>query len=259
MWLEAAKRSLVQDVTETTAIEQGESKEFKVTRKGLGPITTTEDELEFFVYDFEVDDKWENYLVAVKAPVVDSLQPKFDSSKPIKLRIDSGCLTGQVLHDNTCECREQMHEALKRISEHGQGILISIPAQDGRGRGMPFKLATLILQKELNMDTVRASAYLDPEGERDERTYGGAIAVLHALGLEPGAELVHLSNNGDKHAVLRENKFSVRAEPLNAGHTKKNLHHLRAKRDDLGHEGLDPDAENKDSDESGSEGPEPHS
>ncbi|MET0559846.1 MAG: hypothetical protein ABW065_14465 [Solirubrobacterales bacterium] len=257
-WLEIAKDSLVQEVHETHAQEEGERRRFTVTRKGVGPISITvkqpeaEDDatgdgdeepeiLEFLLYDLEVDDNWGKYLVVVHAPLIRQWRPQFDAAKPVKLRIDSGCVSGQIFHDNTCECRDQMHAALERIAEHGQGLLISIPEQDGRGRGMPFKLATLLLQKELDLDTVRVSALLDPIGERDERTYGGAIAVLRALGVEPGADLIHLSNNEEKHAVLRENGFNVTAEDLNAGHTPQNRRHLEAKQKLLGHQTLAPE------------------
>lgn len=239
LWLEIAKRSRTAVSTTIRVTEVRREHELVVTRRGVGPILNDGGE-EFFVFDFHVDDQWGKYLAVVRAPLDGAFLPKFDWSRPITLRIDSGCETGQLLHDVTCECRDQMHEALRLIAARGQGLLLSIPRQDGRGLGLPFKLATLILQKELGFDTVRASAHLDPAGDRDHRTYGGAIAVLRALGIDPSSKLVLLSNNHHKAAVFAENGYSIEMEDINVGHTDANRHHLRAKRDELGHEGLEP-------------------
>lgn len=240
MWTEIARQSLIHETWSVDVVESGSDRTIDVTRRGVGPITTHAGH-DFFVFDLHVSDEWGKYLVVVQASLDGTLTPRFDPSCPVMVRIDSGCETGQVLHDVTCECREQMHAALDRIGS-SQGLLISIPGQDGRGRGLPFKLATLTLQRELGLDTVRASAHMDPVGERDARTYAGAIAVLKALGVDTDLKLVVLSNNKGKLAVFAENGYDAMAEPLSVGQTDANRLHLEAKRDELGHTTLDPDS-----------------
>ena len=71
------------------------------------------------------------------------------------------------------------------IDAAGEGILIHIRTQDGRGMGLPFKLATLYLQRELGLHTVEAANMLSGGRSIDNRSYTGAIAVLKFLGCGP--------------------------------------------------------------------------
>ena len=56
------------------------------------------------------------------------------SSPPI-VRIHSQCTTGEVFHSLRCDCHDQLHSALKMISNHGAGVLI-YQQQEGRGIGL---------------------------------------------------------------------------------------------------------------------------
>ncbi len=80
-----------------------------VTRLGVGPLDT--DLGAFNLYEFDVADNWGQYVALVKSPVDSSFMPIFPPAKQIPLRIDSGCCTGQIFHDRTCECQEQLRFA----------------------------------------------------------------------------------------------------------------------------------------------------
>src|SRR5262245_19366623 len=51
------------------------------------------------------------------------------------VRIHSQCLTGDTLASFRCDCGEQLHTAMRLISESKRGILI-YPQQEGRGIGL---------------------------------------------------------------------------------------------------------------------------
>jgi 3,4-dihydroxy 2-butanone 4-phosphate synthase/GTP cyclohydrolase II len=125
-------------------VEGGQQKEVTVTRTGMGILNT--DFGAFYQFDFTVSDKWEKYSVLVKAELDAKFNPAFKRKDSVLLRIDSGCETGQLFGDRTCECREQLELAMEDVKNAKEGMIIHIPRQDARGLGLPFKLATLTLQ-----------------------------------------------------------------------------------------------------------------
>lgn len=211
--------------------EQG----FDVIRRGLGPIITPHGI--FYQMNFSVNDDWGLYEAIVHADIdQDTTLPIFDQSEEAYLRIDSGCVTGQLYLDQTCECKEQLSLALQELASAGQGAIVHIPQQDGRGRGLDFKLGTLYLQERLGVNTVESFTLLggDPSPEAlDCRTYDGAIAVLGFLGF-PKNVLV-ATNNPKKLEALKNGSYVVNRTPIIVeanGHTQ---HHLDAKKSQLGH------------------------
>jgi 3,4-dihydroxy 2-butanone 4-phosphate synthase/GTP cyclohydrolase II len=127
---------------------------------------------------------------------------------------------------------------MEKIAERGEGMVIHIPRQDGRGMGLPFKLATLRLQAELKVDTVAASYLLDPDGSRDVRTYAGVIAIFKYLEIPTTTNINLETNNPKKLEVFAENNYIVKADPLVIPATEDTLIHLRAKQEELGHMNL---------------------
>jgi 3,4-dihydroxy 2-butanone 4-phosphate synthase/GTP cyclohydrolase II len=239
--VELAKRSRASVTQEFVVAEAGVSYSLKVEREGVGPLKTVYGRFQHF--SFKVSDTWEKYSALVRAPIDDSFQPTFDYSRPIRLRIDSGCETGQLLGDLTCECRGQLDLALDQIAQSGQGVLINIPRQDGRGMGLPFKLATLYLQAALGVDTVEAGSLLEPDGSRDIRTYSGVVAILMSLGVSTEATLELSSNNPSKVKIFADNGYSrLSMVPCAVAPTEHTRQHLIAKQRELGHIGLVADA-----------------
>jgi GTP cyclohydrolase II len=86
--------------------------------------------------------------------------PHFRDPEDLLVRTDSGCITGQVFHELSCDCRQQLHQAMTDVTRRGEGIIVHIPGQDGRGMGLDFKLATLHIQQRLGADTVQAACII---------------------------------------------------------------------------------------------------
>jgi GTP cyclohydrolase II len=206
-----------------------------VTRTGVGRIETEVGD--FWAFKFAVDDLWQEYHALVVAELNDELGPMFDRTRPIPVRIDSGCVTGQVYADWSCECADQLRLAMSRINRANQGVIITIPTQDGRGKGLAFKLATLYLQQH-GMDTYDAAHALAGDEEIDVRTYGGAIAILKFLMLTPDFAIRVMTNNRDKLAAFAENGYlKVERYRILIDPNEHTAPHLAAKFGKMGHLG----------------------
>src|SRR5690606_30440185 len=70
----------------------------------------------FMVYGYTnlVDDK--EHVALVKG--------KIDPEVPTLVRMHSECLTGDVFHSHRCDCGPQLHAAMRRIDEQGEGAIV---------------------------------------------------------------------------------------------------------------------------------------
>ncbi len=240
--IERAKRSLVPTKIRIQVTEDGRTESLNVERNGVGPLQTKFGNFEHF--DFSIDDKWGKYSVLVKGDLTDDFMPSLKySDGTIRLRIDSGCETGQMFGDKTCECRDQLDLAMERLHQIGEGMIINIPAQDGRGLRLPHKLASLRLSLDLDVDTVEAGDLLVPGGSKDIRTYAGVVAILKFFGIGTDRKIVLFSNNEKKRKVFSDNGYEVQLEEIVIPPTEFTRKHLEAKQKELGHLGLIPDGE----------------
>ena len=213
-FLETLKKSMEIAPSRILVNENGKPQYYIVELKGVGRIKTNFGY--FWQYDFRIDDDWEKYSVLVKARIDKStFLPVFKNNEELVLRTDSGCETGQVFGDLTCECKEQLELAMKNISDEGEGMIVHIPRQDGRGMGLPFKLATLWLQDEFGVNTVEAASLLASGGDIDVRTYSGVICILKFFGISCDCHIKLATNNPQKAKVFIENGYK-----LNGGHTQ---------------------------------------
>ncbi|MFA5945512.1 MAG: hypothetical protein WC802_01185 [Patescibacteria group bacterium] len=195
----------------------------------------------FWQYNFAIDDSWEKYSVLVKAELdLETLCPVFRRDDRLVLRTDSGCETGQVFGDLTCECCGQLKLAMRTLAEIGEGMIINIPRQDGRGMGLTFKLATLWLQETLNVHTVESASLLAPGGVIDVRTYSGVVCVLKFFGIPSTCTVNLATNNPEKVGVFGENGYTVAEDlvPILIKPTEHTAAHLLAKGEFLNHHGL---------------------
>ncbi len=231
--LELAKRSMVPRTEEIEVREAGRRHSLSVSRLGVGPLDTCFGD--FLEYKFYISDEWGDYTVILKGGTDDDFNPRFRNPHRLYLRVDSGCQTGQLFGDRTCECRDQLLRAMELIDRAGEGLIICIPGQDGRGKGLPFKLATLTLQTELGYDTVQAAEALANGGPLDERTFGGAVAILKFLGCGRGVHFALLTNNPKKMDVFSENGFSFGRAAIAVPPTEHTQRHLEAKQRKLDH------------------------
>jgi GTP cyclohydrolase II len=150
------------------------------------------------------------------------------SSPPI-VRIHSQCTTGDVFHSLRCDCRDQLHLALRVIAEENAGILI-YEHQEGRGIGLMEKLRAYALQDQ-GLDTIEANLKLGHAV--DLRDYRLPVEILRSLRI-PAVRL--MTDNPEKlNAVLTsgiEIADRVSASVPSSPHSAR---YLATKRDKLGH------------------------
>src|SRR5919109_3806916 len=149
----------------------------------------------------------------------------------VLVRMHSECLTGDVFRSLRCDCGAQLREAMRRIAEEGEGVIVYIRGHEGRGIGIGHKLQAYRLQ-ENGADTVEANVELG--FPPDARDYGTGAQILVDLGL---STLRLLTNNPAKRAGLEGYGLSVvERVPLESAPTPWNLRYLETKRDKLSHE-----------------------
>lgn len=231
----AIARSAMEPVVKRIQVnENNVSRVYAVERRGVGPIKSPEGT--FWHFDFLIDDHWGKYSVVVKAELDGDFTPLFKKKEQLVLRTDSGCETGQVFHDASCECRHQLRLAMKKIIEVGEGMIIHIPRQDGRGMGLPFKLATMWLQEVLHLNTVESASVLASGSLIDVRTYAGVIGILKFFNIPNNCKINLATNNPKKAEIFAANGYVTGDfEPMVVEPTEDTLRHLIAKQYHLGH------------------------
>jgi len=149
--------------------------------------------------------------------------------KDVLVRIHSSCVTGDLLGSLKCDCGDQLHLALEKISEAGRGVLLYIE-QEGRGIGITNKIKAYALQDE-GADTVEANVALG--FKPDLRDYGIGAQVLVDLGLK---RLLYMTNNPAKLAGLEGYGLEIVDRiPLSAASNDANRRYLETKRTKMGH------------------------
>ncbi len=150
-------------------------------------------------------------------------------SDEVMVRVHSSCVTGDIFGSYRCDCGNQLHEAMQRIQEKGQGVIIYLN-QEGRGIGLYNKMKAYKLQEQ-GRDTVEANVELG--FKEDERDYGVGAGMLHALGVR---NMRLLTNNPVKKAGLEGYGMTiVEAIPLEVPANQHNQFYLETKRDKMGH------------------------
>ncbi|TSC76445.1 MAG: 3,4-dihydroxy 2-butanone 4-phosphate synthase / GTP cyclohydrolase II [Parcubacteria group bacterium Gr01-1014_31] len=146
---------------------------------------------------------------------------------PIPVRLHSQCLTGDTFHSLKCDCRQQLHAALREIAAAGAGVLLYLN-QEGRGIGLANKIRAYALQ-ETGMDTVEANLALGLAA--DARDFSVAAELLVELGVRAATVL---TNNPAKLRPLSARGIAVTSQSLTAI-TPENRRYLKAKVAKLGH------------------------
>jgi len=150
-------------------------------------------------------------------------------SAPPIVRIHSQCLTGDVFHSLRCDCHDQLHLALARISDEGAGILL-YEQQEGRGIGLMAKLRAYELQDQ-GLDTVEANLSLGYRA--DHREFELPAEILKYLGV---ASVRLMTNNPEKVAALESAGVAV-VERISAAIPSEPTfeRYLQTKHEKMGH------------------------
>ena len=154
---------------------------------------------------------------------------KIDQGETTLVRVHSECLTGDVFGSRRCDCGNQLHAALRRIAEEGNGVLVYM-RQEGRGIGLAAKIHAYKLQEE-GLDTVEANAKLGFAS--DLRDYGLGAQILFDLGVR---KFRFLTNNPKKVVGLEGYGMQmVEQVPIRAEANPHNEKYLETKKTKLGH------------------------
>ena len=149
--------------------------------------------------------------------------------KPVLTRIHSQCITGDTFLSRKCDCRDQLHQSLKRIGQRGDGILIYLN-QEGRGIGLTNKIKAYELQDK-GLDPVEANEALGLP--IDARDYKIAAEILQDHGI---STITLLTNNPTKVQQLSQFGIDVTKQiPLEGFSHEMNRNYLKVKKHKLGH------------------------
>lgn len=147
---------------------------------------------------------------------------------PLLVRVHSECLTGDALGSRRCDCGDQLHSAMKQISEEG-GVLLYL-RQEGRGIGLKAKIHAYKLQEE-GLDTIEANIKLGYPA--DLREYGMGAQMLYELGVR---KLRLMTNNPKKVIGLSGHGLEIVEQvPIVFEANDDNRSYLETKRLKMGH------------------------
>jgi GTP cyclohydrolase II len=157
--------------------------------------------------------------------------PRDGAGSPL-VRLHSACLTGDLFGSLKCDCGAQLRYALDRIRADGDGVLLYLLRDEGRGIGLVNKIRAYALQKA-GHDTISANEAMGLPV--DARDFTSSALVLHELGL---TRVRLMTNNPDKVAALERNGITVTERvPIGGFVTPQNSQYLADKDTRLGHVG----------------------
>ncbi|MEA2419304.1 MAG: 3,4-dihydroxy 2-butanone 4-phosphate synthase / cyclohydrolase [Thermoleophilaceae bacterium] len=117
----------------------------------------------------------------------------------VLVRMHSECLTGDVFHSLSCDCKEQLEGSLAMIEREGRGVLVYL-SQEGRGLGALDKLGA---------NGKRPEAPADDDSPTELRYFGIGAQILTDIGL---TTIRILTNHPKKIRGLEGYGLSVTAE-----------------------------------------------
>jgi 3,4-dihydroxy 2-butanone 4-phosphate synthase/GTP cyclohydrolase II len=174
-----------------------------VEREQIVKMPTDYGDFDLHLYRSKLDGS--HHLALVKGTI--------SPNKPTLVRVHSECLTGDVFGSRRCDCGNQLHAALRQISEEGDGVLVYM-RQEGRG-----------------IDTVEANARLG--FPMDLRDYGLGAQILIDLGVR---QFRFLTNNPKKVIGLEGYGIQmIEQVPIRSRPNPHNERYLKTKKQKMGH------------------------
>ena len=154
---------------------------------------------------------------------------ELNTKEAVLARVHSECLTGDALFSARCDCGPQLQEAMRRISEHGSGMIMYL-RQEGRGIGLMNKIRAYHLQDD-GADTVEANEALGFGA--DQREYSMCVDMLAHFGV---TKLKLMTNNPRKlDAMAKYGIYVEGREEIKVGHNVHNEGYIATKGAKLGH------------------------
>ena len=190
-----------------------------VEREQIVRLPTDYGEFDLHLYRSKLDGA--HHLALVKGTI--------SPNKPTLVRVHSECLTGDVFGSRRCDCGNQLHAALRQISDEGDGVLVYM-RQEGRGIGLAAKIHAYKLQEE-GLDTVEANTKLG--FPVDLRDYGLGAQILFDLGVR---QFRFLTNNPKKVVGLEGYGIQmIEQVPIRSEANPDNAKYLETKKVKMGH------------------------
>lgn len=150
--------------------------------------------------------------------------------EPTMVRVHSQCLTGDTFGSLRCDCRDQLHAAMKQISKEKHGVLLYLLNQEGRGIGLVNKIKAYKLQ-ENGRDTVEAN--LELGFKEDQRDYGIGAQILRELGIK---KIRLLTNNPTKYIALSGYGLEIiERVSVEVDFSKESIEYMKTKKEKMGH------------------------
>jgi 3,4-dihydroxy 2-butanone 4-phosphate synthase/GTP cyclohydrolase II len=216
---ELARRHDCKLVTIADLIKYRRRTEKLIQKVAEAKLPTRYGDFTVHAYESEVD----------PAPYVAFTMGDIQDGDDVLVRIHSSCVTGDLIGSLKCDCGDQLHLALQKISEARRGVLLYIE-QEGRGIGIINKIRAYALQDE-GADTVEANLRLG--FKPDLRDYGIGAQVLVDLGIH---RILYMTNNPAKLAGLEGYGLEIVDRiPLVAVPNDANRRYLETKREKMGH------------------------
>jgi GTP cyclohydrolase II len=154
---------------------------------------------------------------------------KPDLAKPVRVRLHSACLTGDLFGSLKCDCGDQLRDTVRAMARSEGGILLYLD-QEGRGNGLANKIRAYKLQAQ-GYDTYEADEVLG--FDFDQRRFDFAAEMLKQLGVR---SVRLMTNNPEKIAILQDAGLEVVSDERVLGRrTAENVRYLATKRDRAGH------------------------